>query len=254
MDQKAEVIDQFTQQAESYAALTTRMRGSGPFDRIAFITPSPEDRVLDIATGTGSLALALAPHVAAVTGLDLTPAMIDQARAAAARDGLSNIDWTVGDAAPLPFADGAFTLVTCGAAFHHLTDPAAALAEMRRVCAPGGRVMVTDLTPDPAISAAFDRFEVLRDPSHTHALTLDELRAAARRAGLTEADCRSYATTLPIEMVFATSFPAEGVLDMLRARLRKDADDATDTQGFGARWQDGEIWVTYPMSAVLWRR
>ena len=72
------MLDQFTQQATSYARVVNSQSSSNPFDRIAFIGPCAEDNVLDIACGSGSLAISLAEHVNGVTGIDLTPAMIEQ--------------------------------------------------------------------------------------------------------------------------------------------------------------------------------
>src|SRR6202022_3176660 len=67
-------------------------------EALAVARPEPRDRVLDVATGTGKLALATAPHVSGVTGLDLTPEMLDQARRTAAERSIANVDWILGDA------------------------------------------------------------------------------------------------------------------------------------------------------------
>src|SRR5262249_53194869 len=139
---------------------------------------TPDDEVLDVACGPGLVACAVARVARQVTGLDLTPAMIDKARERERSLGLSNLTWVVGDAQPLPFPDASFSRVITRYSFHHLTDPASAFAEMVRVCRPGGRVMVADVfTTSPEQAAAYDRLEKWRDPSHTHALQLSELGA-----------------------------------------------------------------------------
>src|SRR5947208_7622122 len=94
----------------------------------------PGSRVLDVACGPGLVALALAEAAGHVTGLDLTPAMLDKARQLQRRSGLANLSWDLGRADALPYPDGAFDAVVTRFSFHHLTDPAKALAEMARVC------------------------------------------------------------------------------------------------------------------------
>lgn len=103
--------------------------------------------VLDLATGTGDLALGLArrfPH-AQVTGLDLTPAMLEIARRRISRaDCAARVVLMEGDATRLPFPDASFDAVTCAFGFRNFPDPAAALAEVARVLVPGGTLLVLE--------------------------------------------------------------------------------------------------------------
>jgi ubiquinone/menaquinone biosynthesis C-methylase UbiE len=105
----------------------------------------PGERVLDVACGTGIVARYVAPRVGSqghVIGLDINPAVISVARAAAEREGLS-IEWQTGPAEQLPFPDGAFDLILCQFGLMFFTDRHQALQEMRRVLAPGGRIVVS---------------------------------------------------------------------------------------------------------------
>jgi len=252
-EQNAAVLDQFTRQAESYAALVRGTAGGkSPGDVVALSGASAQDEVLDVACGTGALTLDLARIARRVTGIDLTPAMLDQARALQAERGVTNAQWVEGDALPLPFPDAAFSLVVTRASFHHMHDPAAVLAQMRRVVAPGGRVVVSDLTPAPDLGRAFDAIETLRDPSHVHAHTVEELRAIGRAAGLQELLVESFSAELPLEAVLATSFPGPGALDEVRRRAAADADEGVDRLGLAIRRVEGKLLMTYPMTTVVW--
>ncbi len=247
------IVGQHTQQAAGYARLTQAMAGDRRAALREFAGVVPGDVLLDVACGPGSLALDLAPHLARATGLDLTPAMLEQARAAQARLGVENADWVRGDAATLPFPDGAFTLVTAGAAFHHFAEPARVLAGMARVCRPGGRVVVVDVTPDADKAAVYDRMEKLRDPSHGHAHPVAELAAMGAAAGLGEPRVRTSLTgPMPYAAVLATSFPEACSREDLLALMRADAKAGTDRLGFKAQIGDGEVLVTYPMATLVW--
>jgi ubiquinone/menaquinone biosynthesis C-methylase UbiE len=251
---KEKVVEQHTQQASGYARLTQGMAGERP-KRAEVIGARADDELLDIACGPGSLALELAPHIARAVGLDITPAMLDQARAAQAEKGVGNVDWVEGDAACLPFPDGAFTLVTCSAAFHHFEQPAAILAEMVRVCRQGGRIVVSDVTPDADKAVAYDRMEKMRDPSHCHAHPVTELAAMGERLGLGEARTQSSLTgPMPYAAVLATSFPEEHSRDELLAIMREDAAGGVDRLGFKAALAGEEVMVSYRMSTLIWTK
>jgi SAM-dependent methyltransferase len=255
-DHNAVVLDQFARQAEGYAAMIAQvMRRAPALDALLeIVRPKPEDRLLDVGCGPGHRVVALAPLVTEAVGFDLTPEMLDQARALQAREGATNVAWDQGDATTLPYADGAFSIVTSQAMFHHAADPAATLAEMTRVCAPGGRIAVSDLTPAPEKSAAFDAIEILRDPSHAHALTLAELRGLGEALGLEEVAVRTHPTELPLEPTLAASRPPPGQLERVRELYARDAAAGGDAFGMGARLKDGAVWVSYPMTLIAWRR
>ena len=142
------------------------MWGTGPYQRITEtirdihevvidrLDPQPGERVLDLACGTGAVAEAVAARGAAVTGVDLAPALIETARERAAERGLE-IDYRVGDAEQLDFPDESFDAVAsvCGIMF--TPDHAASARELARVTKPGGRIAIANWTPTGGLARMF---------------------------------------------------------------------------------------------------
>ena len=111
-----------------------------------------QGKALDIATGTGDLALALAqrPGIEESVGVDLLPEMIALGRSKAKAKGLAaRTTLLLGDALKLPFPDGSFACATAGFSLRNMPDLGQALTEMVRVVKPGGRVTTLELTPVP---------------------------------------------------------------------------------------------------------
>lgn len=174
----------FASTAERLAALGDR-RVEGLRTRLAELVPlTGEERVLDAGTGTGPIAIALAPLVHSVVGVDLVPAMIEQARKRAAA--YPNVELLVGDVLELPFADGAFDLAVSSRTLHHLDRPDHAIRELARVVRAGGLALVVDqVAPEAAAAAALqEEIEQLRDPAHVRTLADHELREYIERARL----------------------------------------------------------------------
>jgi SAM-dependent methyltransferase len=148
----------------------------------SFVAPRGDERALDVGTGAGTLALALAPLVREVVGVDIVKELLERARANAP----ANVTFVEGDATNLPLESGSFDLVCTRRTLHHIAHPEPALAEMVRVTAPGGRVFVDDqIAPvDPLAALDLDRFEQARDPSHTRTLPDIDFRQLFEANGL----------------------------------------------------------------------
>ncbi len=117
----------------------------------------PGDRVLDACCGTGDLAIAAEREGGIVTGLDFAPRMLERARRKS-----GTVEWVEGDVLALPFDDGAFDAATVGFGVRNVADLPGALAELRRVLRPGGRLAILEITQPtgalrPFFSLWFDR-------------------------------------------------------------------------------------------------
>lgn len=182
----AQVRDEFAHQADAFAASPT-MSLAETLDVVVDLAPADaEARWVEIACGPGIVARALAPRVGSVLGLDLTPAMVDKARATAAAAGVGNVAFELGDATALELADDSVDGAITRFSLHHIPAPVRVLEEMRRVVRPGGWVVVSDfVTDDDGEAAAWQEgIERLRDPSHWALLTPSRIEALAERAGL----------------------------------------------------------------------
>jgi SAM-dependent methyltransferase len=179
------------------------------------------------------------------TGIDVTPAMLDRARALATERGIDNVTWRQGDVLPLPFDDAAFSIVVSRFAFHHFEEPGAVLAEMRRVCRPGGRVVVYDLlaSDDPAKADAFHRLEMLRDPSHVRAIPRAEIAALFPAVGLPAPVVTDASLPFVVEDLIARSFPRPEDVATIRAAYEGSVDG--DTLGLGIHRAGDELRGAY---------
>jgi ubiquinone/menaquinone biosynthesis C-methylase UbiE len=174
----------FSKHAEDYAKSESHARGSDLPTLIDKLRPASSEIALDVATGTGFTAVALAPRVKQVVATDLTEEMLDQAKKLAGERGIANIRFERADAADLPFADSSFDIVTIRRAAHHFQDVPAFLLEAKRVLRHGGRLGIVDMSPPEGSEEFFNRIERLRDLTHVRALTPKEWRQLVANAGL----------------------------------------------------------------------
>jgi ubiquinone/menaquinone biosynthesis C-methylase UbiE len=246
----ATIADQFTRQAAVFAAAPVLHHQDALDLLVDAARPQPTDTSLDVACGPGSVVLAFARRVAHASGLDATPAMLDQAREAAQRAALTNVAWHTGDVYALPFAEASFDIVSCRFAFHHFQEPARAFAEMVRVCRPGGRIVLCDAvaSDDPTKAAAFNAMERFRDPSTAEFRPLSFLIGLFAISGLPAPEVRFYDVPVERERLIAASFPVGDDRAALRSML--DAAVDGDAMGVGAR-RDGDTMRFAYHAAIL---
>lgn len=177
---------QFGTHAAGYVASPVHAGGYSLTRLVEMLDPQPGWRVLDLATGGGHTALALAPRVAQTVAGDLTHPMLVAARAHLIASGSDGVMFVRLDAEDLPFGPACFDAVTCRIAAHHFPGVARFVGEAARVVKPGGLVAVIDqLSPgDPKAARFVNVFERLRDPSHVWAYNEAEWKGFFAGAGL----------------------------------------------------------------------
>jgi ubiquinone/menaquinone biosynthesis C-methylase UbiE len=179
----ADVRESFRDVASNYSRSTFHASSIRLQEVVDLARPRPGDLALDVATGTGNTAFALAPHVRRVVGIDLTREMLDEAKRIASERSIANVDWVIGDAAHLPFEDETFDLYVVRAAPHHFSDVDAFLREAHRVLKPDRDAAFVDCSPPVPAREVLHEVEVRRDPSHVLSLTVEEWVAKLERAG-----------------------------------------------------------------------
>lgn len=245
-----EIQDQFSRQATGFAGAKELHADEVVGLVVEASRPKLGELAIDLCCGTGSVACAMAKRVGGVVGLDATEAMLEKARDLAGREGLDNVEWRAGDVYQTPFADGSFDIVTCRFAFHHLEHPALAFAEMVRLSAPGGRVVLCDVfaSDDPEKAAAFNAMDRFRDPSTAGHRPLNFLRRLFEATGLGDPEIQRFDVSYLAPDFVARSFPLNDDRAGLLAMIEASVD--SDTMGLGAHWTPQGVKFSF-RSAVL---
>ena len=238
-----DVRERFAPVAANYAKAKFHSSEEGLREVLELARPQLGDLALDVATGTGHVALSLAPKVRRVYGLDLTREMLDQARRLAAERNVTNVDWIIGDAERLPFPDETFDLYTVRAAPHHFHDLDAFLSEALRVLRPGRHAVFVDCAPPDAARRVLHEVEMRRDPSHVRSLTVEEWVERLTDAGFEVGT----ATTRELDWDFEDWMRNMNVAAPLVADL---AEVVESSQGEARRQlrperRDGSLWHAY---------
>ena len=254
MQHDAEILDQFTRQAEPFLRRHENSHENLLQLMVECANVQPHNTVLDIACGPGIVSCYFARHTSHVTGLDIVPAMVERARQLQAERQLSNIDWKLGESTTLPFADDSFDRVVTRFSFHHYMEPQIAIAEMMRVCKPGGIVLIADVAPRPDAQERFNHWEILRDPSHTRALTETEIESLGENAGLQLARKANFRMRMDPEDLLGSSFPKPGDADNIRALFEEDIQRNIDALGVCASRENGAVKLTYPIAIMAWKK
>jgi ubiquinone/menaquinone biosynthesis C-methylase UbiE len=227
----------FGRRAASYVSSATHTDPRVLARVVALARPSPEAVALDVGTGTGHTAFALAPHVRRIVGADLTFEMLSEARALRHERGIDNTALVMADVHSMPFPDGAFDVVTCRRAAHHFRDIDRAVSEMCRVLRHGGRLVVDDrsVPDDSFVDQCMNELDRLHDPSHVRQYPPGEWRRMLEAAGLVVESVEPYTLHRPLTSLTGNAAPQDVVsihrlLDSLNEGQRA-ALDLKDVDG-----------------------
>ena len=239
----ADVRDSFRNVAANYTRSTFHASTIRLQEVVDLVQPKPGDLALDVATGTGNTAFALAPHVRRCVGLDLTREMLNEARRVAAERSIANVDWVIGDAAHLPFQDETFDIYVVRAAPHHFHDVDAFMREAFRVLKPGRDASFIDCAPPMPARDVLHAVEMGRDPSHVLSMTVEEWVAKLGRTGFEVESAQGRELDWNYDEWMGNMAVAPPLSDEL-AKIIESAEGKAREQLHPER-RDGKLWHAY---------
>ncbi len=244
---------QYARQAKRYAQSALHRRGESLEAVRRLAAATGEDTVLDLGTGTGFTAFAVAADAGRVIASDLTREMLDQARRLARERALDEgLEWILAAAENLPFPDDTFPIITCRYASHHFHDLPRALRELTRVVQPGGRVVLCDVVaPEaPATVELMNQLERVRDPTHIWDYPLSqwcgELLPAAGLEVREVVEGKN--PQLFSEWVHRAGTPPASVERLIR--MFETANEESQS-AFQVRWEGAEIFFSWDNATIL---
>lgn len=248
------IRSQFTRQADAYIRMRQTTDEAGLRALVMLSGAQPDHRALDVACGPGFLTMTFAAHCVAVVGVDATDEFLARAQAEAASRGLRNVEFRHGDAEKLPFADAAFDVVACRAAFHHFPRPERVLAEMTRVLRPDGRVLIADMvaSEDPSKAEYHNRMERLCDPTHVRALPASVFERLFSDAGLAVALRPTTVLDYDVDEWIAHGGPSADDARQIVALMEASIDP--DRSGLHVRRENGRLRFSHAAAAFVLRR
>lgn len=233
----------FGQRAAFYATRSIH-KDTAVLDRLVELAqPRSDMLVLDVATGTGHTAFALAPHVRKVIATDITPEMLEEVRKLNDERRMPNVESWMADAHELPFEDEAFDIVTCRRAAHHFTDIVRALRAMKRVLKAGGRLVIDDrsVPEDNFVDATMNRLDWLHDHSHVREYRASEWERMLVETGFAVEVIEPYAKHRPLSSLTEKADPEDA------AEIRRIVAWLTDSQcaAMSVAQKDGETYTNH---------
>jgi ubiquinone/menaquinone biosynthesis C-methylase UbiE len=242
----SKIIQQFTLQAKPFSEVPGHSDSINQLITLSKVNKN--SKVLDLACGPGLVACEFAKVANHVTGIDITPAMIEQAKQRQSNENLNNLDWKIGDVTSLPFNDHSFDIVITRYSFHHFINPKSVLNEMIRVCKKGGQILVADVVLPEDKVRKYDQLEIIRDPSHVHALTHKEMEYIFSSSSLTNIVQDYYKVEINLDDQLKASFPNKG--DEEKIKKMFDEDLINDEMGINVRKIDGLIRYDVPITII----
>jgi ubiquinone/menaquinone biosynthesis C-methylase UbiE len=236
------VRDRFTRTAEVFGGSILATRSAEAKILAEMVAAKKSDWAVDLASGTGALALAFAPRVRWICGLDLTPAMLAVAQRAARESKTTNAAFALGNAQQIPFPNESLDLALTSYALHHVPDAGRVIGEMSRVLKRGGRAGVIDIfsLEDPRSAEMHDRIERVRDPSHTRTLPRSEFESLFAANGLRIVDSRVEEHPVSFDHWMRTAGRVPGDPEYAETRRLMEATIPNDLAAFHPRYSATE--------------
>jgi ubiquinone/menaquinone biosynthesis C-methylase UbiE len=251
MTQRTRTQDQFGKHSQAYAKSSALSNQDNLKHIIELTAPSGNDRLLDVATGTGFLAIEFAKHVREVIGVDFTDEMLAIAKQSRIDESVGNVIFETADVESLPFGGSGFDIVSCRFAFHHFLHPETAISEMERVLRPGGKIVISDIVSpeDMAKSEYQNKMEKLRDPSHVKHYQTSEILQMLEKQGFYIV----YAEDWPMDFGFdewismaePDAASVKRVKEMMLAAMEHELTD------LDVRLEDDHILFTYNTKIIV---
>jgi len=210
---------------------------------VSLVKPQRHWKALDVATGTGHTAFALAPHVAAVIGIDLTGAMLAEAERLRQDRSIANILFQIGDVHQLPFDDESFDIVTCRRAAHHFSNVKLAVAEMHRVLRRGGIILIDDrsVPEDDSLDRCMNLLDTYHDESHVREYRPSEWKWMLEEDGFRLEAMEPYIQHRPLTSL--TRDVSEENVNKIRSTLNSLTD--SQKEAFHLVDQNGEFYLNH---------
>ncbi len=212
---------------------------------IALAAPTPKDRVLDVATGAGAIALDFAPYVVEVIGVDVSPGMLERAEKRCLARNAANVHLGWAEASHLPFEPGSFDIVICHNLLPYSADPVALLTGLRQALTREGRLVLDEIAghADPVKRATQDAIEARRAPVFLKTVSLADIERLLAAAGLRIVKAEPYDVRWQVGEWLAAAAADEATTVAVRAML--EASIEGDAAGLDVRRsRDGVLTFT----------
>jgi len=245
-----EVAASWSKLGQNYAESRPHKHGLSLAKLITLARPQSQDLCLDIGTGAGHTAAALAAHAKHVYGLDPSEGMRQAAQDMYGH--LSNIEFVDGTSEQTGFDDESFDIVTARHTLHHHPNIEKTMLELARILKPGGRLVIVDeITPNELVNEWYHELEVTRDPTHLRAYYLSEWKQFIKKAALTwvVGDAETHYPS-DAESWILRQNPSAEQAEKVRELFRNASDVAKET--FAIQYENNNaVSFSMPMALIL---